>query len=49
MKKYIDLNYIKTVGGYIRFRVNINNRDDRFYIERMENDVSYYLNNWKLV
>jgi hypothetical protein len=49
IEKLIDEKIILQVGHGKRYRVNIKFREDKVYLGNLNNDMEYYLNNWKLI
>lgn len=49
VEKLVQQKLILEVGHGKRYRVNIKFRDNKVSLGRLENDMQYYLNNWKLV
>src|SRR3989338_6338042 len=46
VEKSIEEEFIHVVGKGKLYRITIKRRDDKVYLGRKENDVSYYLNRW---
>lgn len=49
IEKSIDEEFIHVVGNGKLYRITIKKRDNRIYLGRKENDVSYYLNKWETI
>lgn len=49
MEKLVKQKIIKEVGHGARYRVNIRMRNEMIYLGNMDNEVSYYLNNWSIL
>lgn len=49
VEKLVQQKIILEVGQGKRYRVNIKFRDEKVYLGNLENDMEYYLNNWKLI
>ncbi len=49
VEKLVQQKIILEVGHGKRYRVNIKFRDDKVYLGNLDNDMEYYLNNWKLI
>ena len=49
VEKSIEEEFIHVVGKGKLYRITIKRRDDKVYLGRKENDVSYYLNRWDVI
>jgi len=49
IQKNIDQENILVVNKNTRYRANISIRDNKLYLGNMQNDMSYYRNNWDLI
>jgi len=49
LEKLVDKKVILEVGQGKRYRVNIKFRDGKVYLGTMNNEMDYYLNNWKII
>ncbi len=49
VEKSIDEEFIHVVGKGKLYRITIKKRDEKVYLGRQENDVSYYLNHWDII
>lgn len=49
VEKLVQQKIILEVGQGKRYRVNIKFREEKVYLGNLENDMEYYLNNWKLI
>lgn len=49
LEKCIKQSTIKTVAKGTRYRINIRLRDGKAFVGNLDNDMSYYLNNWDVV
>jgi len=49
VEKLVQQKLILEVGQGKRYRVSIKFRDNKVSLGRLENDMQYYLNNWKLI
>ena len=48
-EKLVDKKVILEVGQGKRYRVNTKFRDGKVYLGTMNNEMDYYLNNWKII
>jgi len=49
IQKNIDQKNILVVNKYKKYRVNIRIRDGKLYLGKLNNDLSYFMNNWSLI
>lgn len=49
MKEFIDKEVVHEINSNTKYRFAIKIRDSSIYIGNKENDVSYFLNNWKII
>jgi hypothetical protein len=49
IEKSIEEEYIHTVGKGKLYRITIRKKNEKVYLGRKENDVSYYLNRWDAI
>lgn len=49
MDKLVKQKIILEVGHGSRYRINIKFRNDKIYLGNLNNDTSYYLNNWEII
>ncbi len=49
IEKNIQQKNILVVGKGLRYRVNLSVRDDKTYLGNLNNNVSFYTNNWKII
>ena len=45
----VEKKIILEVGHGKRYRVNISIREDKVYLGNRDNNMDYYLNNWKII
>ncbi len=49
LEKLVDKKVILEVGHGKRYRVNIKFRDGKVFLGNLDNEMNYYLNNWKVI
>lgn len=49
VEKAIEQEFVHVVGEGKLYRITITRRQDKIYLGRRENDVSYYLNRWEVI
>jgi len=49
LQRNIDQENILVVNKGTRYRIDIKIREGKLYLGNKENDISYYMNNWKLI
>ncbi len=49
IEKMVEKKIILEVGHGKRYRVNISIREDQVYLGNRDNNMDYYLNNWKII
>lgn len=48
IEKNIQQKNVLVVGNEKRYRINLSIKNDRIYLGNLQNDVSFYFNNWNL-
>ena len=49
VEKAIEQEFVHVVGKGKLYRITITRRDDKIYLGRRDNEVSYYLNRWEII
>ena len=49
LEKSIEQDFVNVVGRGKLYRVRITKRDDKIYLGRKENEMTYYLNRWETI
>ena len=49
VQKNVDLKNIRIINQSTRYRVNLKIRNEKLYLGNLENDASYFMNNWDIL